>query len=167
MFFSGYFVIIPDYYRGKMKDPFTSPQEETVKFLIDESNWTGQLKSDFENSILPLLERNGAKSIGTLGKSVHILRSLIFRSLISSIDPARLYFGVCPYWISYNFQILSDFCYYTNKDLPFLNWQTPWCFHAVSMLNWKCFCVLFWKLKYLSQNRQGFKRLDLPGAILL
>ena len=97
MLFSGYFVIIPDYYRGKMKDPFTSPQEETVKFLIDESNWTGQLKSDFENSILPLLERNGAKSIGTLGKSLHILRSLIFRSLISSIDPARLYFGVCPY----------------------------------------------------------------------
>ena len=32
--FSGYMVLMPDYYRGKTKDPFTSPQEETKAFLI-------------------------------------------------------------------------------------------------------------------------------------
>ena len=64
---SGYMVVIPDYYRGKSKDPFTSPQNETVKFLIDESNWNGQLKADFEDTVLPYLEKLGAKSIGTLG----------------------------------------------------------------------------------------------------
>ncbi len=65
---SGYLVVIPDYYRGKSKDPFTSPQEETVKFLIDESNWDGQLKADFEDSVLPYVQNLGAKTIGTIGK---------------------------------------------------------------------------------------------------
>ena len=61
--------MIPDYYRGKSKDPFTSPQEETVKFLIDESNWDGQLKADFEETVLPYVEKLGAKSIGTIGNN--------------------------------------------------------------------------------------------------
>ena len=60
-------VLIPDYYRGKSKDPMTSPPEETKAFLIDESNWEGQIKGDWENLILPYAEKHGAKSIGTLG----------------------------------------------------------------------------------------------------
>ena len=43
------------------------PDAPTVKFLIDESNWNGQLKADFEDTVLPYLEKLGAKSIGTLG----------------------------------------------------------------------------------------------------
>lgn len=63
----GYMVLMPDYYRGKTKDPFNSPQEETKAFLIQESNWEGQLKGDWENTILPHAEKLGAKTIGTIG----------------------------------------------------------------------------------------------------
>jgi hypothetical protein len=45
----------------------TSPPEETKAFLIDESNWEGQIKGDWENLILPYAEKHGVKSIGTLG----------------------------------------------------------------------------------------------------
>lgn len=64
---NGYMVIMPDYYRGKMKDPFASPGNETVEFLIQESNWSGQLKGDWENIILPYSLKNGAKTFGTIG----------------------------------------------------------------------------------------------------
>ncbi len=35
---------------------------------MQESNWEGQLKGDWENTILPHAEKLGAKTIGTIGE---------------------------------------------------------------------------------------------------
>ncbi len=37
-------------------------------YSLQESNWEGQLKGDWENIILPHAEKLGAKTIGTIGE---------------------------------------------------------------------------------------------------
>jgi hypothetical protein len=37
-------------------------------YNLQESNWEGQLKGDWENTILPHAEKLGAKTIGTIGE---------------------------------------------------------------------------------------------------
>ena len=64
----GYYVIMPDYYRGKFDD--LSDPSRTAQFLIDQSLWEGmpigQLQQDFLN-ILDFLKKRGCKTIGTIG----------------------------------------------------------------------------------------------------
>ena len=65
--YSGYMVIVPDYYRGAICDVTKEELETIMKFLRDESVWEGKLKDDWEKSIFPYATENGATSFGTIG----------------------------------------------------------------------------------------------------
>ena len=65
--YSGYMVIVPDYYRGAICDVTKEEFETIMKFLRDESVWEGKLKDDWEKSIFPYATENGAISFGTIG----------------------------------------------------------------------------------------------------
>ncbi|TRY78033.1 hypothetical protein TCAL_16709 [Tigriopus californicus] len=56
-------VIVPDYYRGTMKDP-TEP--DLVEFVKKNTQWE-QLKVDIEKTVLPYAKGQGAKVFGTIG----------------------------------------------------------------------------------------------------
>ncbi|XP_059096384.1 carboxymethylenebutenolidase homolog [Tigriopus californicus] len=59
----GYMVIIPDYYRGTLKDP----REGGVKdFIVDQSNWN-QLQKDWEDITAPYAKEHGAETFGAIG----------------------------------------------------------------------------------------------------
>ena len=66
-FLSGFLVIIPDYYRsGKFCD-VTKESGETIQAFLKEHSVLANLKKDFDTFILPYVEKNGCKSIGTFG----------------------------------------------------------------------------------------------------
>jgi len=63
----GYMVIMPDYYRGTMNNPFDAEQsKDTGAFLKKNTDWEGVLKHDWEKVHEYALE-HGAKSFGTAG----------------------------------------------------------------------------------------------------
>ena len=60
----GFLVLIPDYYRGKMKDP---TEDGLVEFLAAETDWS-KLRQDWEGKIAPYAKEHGAKIFGTVGE---------------------------------------------------------------------------------------------------
>ena len=72
-------VIIPDYYRGEMKDP-TGFGPDVVEFLKNQTNWA-KLKADYEEKILPYAEKHGAKTFGAIGKALSQAYHLSFAEL--------------------------------------------------------------------------------------
>ena len=80
---SGYMVIIPDYYRGKICDVTKENFDTIMTFLKTESVWEGKLKEDWEKSICPYATKNGATSFGTIGnKQIMLLSFKKLRTLI-------------------------------------------------------------------------------------
>jgi len=63
----GYFVVLPDWYRGDWKNPFGTPPEELVAFVSKVTNWTGYLEPDLKNKVLPFAKKNGAEVFGSIG----------------------------------------------------------------------------------------------------
>ena len=61
---SGYLVILPDFYRGEMRNPFTDT--DLLDFCKNVTQWD-KLKSDWENKIKPYSEKHGAKTFGAVG----------------------------------------------------------------------------------------------------
>jgi hypothetical protein len=57
-------VLIPDYYRGKLKDPKT---DGVMDFLKEQTQWP-KLKADWEDKILPHAKQLGAKAFGAIGR---------------------------------------------------------------------------------------------------
>jgi hypothetical protein len=62
-------VIIPDYFRGKMINPMTSPREELVEFVNKETQWEEKLKVDWEEKTRPYALKHGAETFGAIGKN--------------------------------------------------------------------------------------------------
>ena len=60
----GFLVILPDYYRGKMKDP---AEDGLVEFVTAETQWS-KLKLDWEEKIAPYAKKHGAQVFGSVGK---------------------------------------------------------------------------------------------------
>jgi hypothetical protein len=66
-FLSGYMVLIPDYYRGKMIDPMKESREKLKEFVKVETDWENKLKKDWD-TVRVFAESLGAKTFGTIGK---------------------------------------------------------------------------------------------------
>ena len=62
----GYQVIMPDYFRGTFVDPSTSPREETIEFLKEQSDWNGRLKEDYQK-VKDFGTSMGCQNFGTIG----------------------------------------------------------------------------------------------------
>jgi len=60
---AGFMVAIPDYFRGTWQDPFGPG---ALEFLQRTTRWSN-LKVDWEDKILPLVKRRGAKKISAVG----------------------------------------------------------------------------------------------------
>ena len=90
--FSGYMVIIPDYFDGGMVNPMTSPREELVAFMKKQTDWDGKLKLDWEEKIRPYALEHGAKTFGAIGKAtttcIRDLDQWFFTFLVG--DPLKL-----------------------------------------------------------------------------
>jgi len=64
----GYFVIMPDYFRGEQKPPFDATNmAESNAFLTKMTQWEGALKDDLLLRIMPYARKKGAKTFGTIG----------------------------------------------------------------------------------------------------
>jgi hypothetical protein len=61
----GYMVLVPDYYRGEMRDP--TVDKDFMAFMQRQSNWAGQLEQDWLKRIRPHALKHGAKRFGSLG----------------------------------------------------------------------------------------------------
>jgi len=62
----GFMVIIPDYFRGTWKSPFTTDPLELMEWARDKTTWTKR-KLDWENIVLPTAKKHGAHSFGCVG----------------------------------------------------------------------------------------------------
>ena len=62
---SGYLVLMPDWYRGKIQDP-DDGIPELVAFVKRETNWT-LLKREWEDIVRPYAIKQGARIFGTIG----------------------------------------------------------------------------------------------------
>jgi dienelactone hydrolase len=60
----GYMVLVPDYYRGEMRDP--AVDKDFMAFMKGKSEWS-QLEQDWVKRIRPHALRHGAKRFGSLG----------------------------------------------------------------------------------------------------
>ena len=60
-------VILPDYYCGKMVNPMTTPREQLVEFVKNETQWEDTLKKVWEEKIMPYAVQHGAKIFGSIG----------------------------------------------------------------------------------------------------
>lgn len=59
-------VIIPDYYRGTLKDPREG--QGVKEFIVDQSNWN-KLQKDWEDITTPYAKEHGAETFGAIGNS--------------------------------------------------------------------------------------------------
>jgi len=64
----GYFVIMPDYFRGEQAPPidFTNLTEYT-EFTIKHTKWEGALENDLVEKVMPYARENGAETFGAIG----------------------------------------------------------------------------------------------------
>ncbi len=65
---TGYLVIMPDYYRGEMCDPFKDGAK-VPDFVKKHTQWAN-LKADWDNKVRPYAEKNGAQVYGAVGTKI-------------------------------------------------------------------------------------------------
>jgi len=62
---SGFMVILPDWFRGKMQDP-AEGREKTVAFIREQTQWDS-LRRTWQEKIKPYADSHGAKTYGAIG----------------------------------------------------------------------------------------------------
>jgi len=63
----GFLVVMPDWYDGVMKDPSDANPPSLPEFITKHTQWDKEMKTRFEDKILPYAKKHGGTVFGTIG----------------------------------------------------------------------------------------------------